>query len=282
MQGARSSNKAAALDYQAALSQIREEMGNLRERCGTMTFAFFTRRHVHDRIIPGWIESQGSLAFLNEVLDVTPAVLFRKFELWACAKDSLTELCLSTADSTILAKTVDTMASLRSECVNLISGGLRKCIVKSPFPVTGCHFAEKIVGVNNVTMFYEKYDVEVVERHSVVLRGWPEGLQFRSPAKITVMEDARVLRDALVSGECMWVKSKAAGTQEVKCWKETVSPEADLDDEANGSEASEKEPQPPKKRARKSGGKKGSTASKLPPIPKSSEFVDTDTDGDDE
>ncbi|KAG6875344.1 hypothetical protein C0992_004216 [Termitomyces sp. T32_za158] len=86
-QGTRSSNKAAAVDYQAALSRVQEELGDLHERCGTMAFAFFTRGHIHDTIIPGWIESQGSLAFVNEILDITPAELLRKFELWACAKN---------------------------------------------------------------------------------------------------------------------------------------------------------------------------------------------------
>ncbi|KAG6895496.1 hypothetical protein C0992_000996 [Termitomyces sp. T32_za158] len=259
-QGSCSSNKAAALDYEGALARVREEMGNLHERCGTMAFAFFTRGHVHDSIVPGWIESQGSLGFLNEVLEITPAVLLRKFELWACAKDRT--------------KTVDTMASIWSECVNIIIG-------------------EKMVGASNVTMCYEKYDTEIVERYSVALRGWPEGLTFCSPAKITIMEDARMLeahvkarREKVVSGEITVKKRKTRsdkgkprGSRSAKA----VGKESHQQAEGNDGEDSEGEKEPPKKRARKSSGKskKRDTASRLPPLPKSNEFVNTDDDDND-
>ncbi|KAG6852212.1 hypothetical protein C0991_001954 [Blastosporella zonata] len=55
-------------------------------------------------------------------------------------------------------------------------------------------------------MSYKRYEVDITQTHGVVLRGWPEGLGFRSPAKITTIEDTRVLHDALTSGECVWVK----------------------------------------------------------------------------
>ncbi|KAG6887201.1 hypothetical protein C0992_000146, partial [Termitomyces sp. T32_za158] len=239
-QGARSSNKAAALDYQAALSRIREEVRPNQQKT----------------------------------------------------------------------KTVDTMASLRSECVNLISGGLRMCIIIfQGFRQLNVSL-EKIVGTKNITMSYERYDSEVVERYSVVLRGWPEGLQFRSPAKITTMEDARVLRDALVSGECVWVKlsrkekearaktrqekiasgeipvkkrkkrsdaGKPRGPKKSKAGEKRHSRE---DDENNGEDSEREEP--PQKRARKSSGRKSNaTAKKLPPMPKSNRSINNDDDTDD-
>ncbi|KAG6895722.1 hypothetical protein C0992_013011 [Termitomyces sp. T32_za158] len=284
-QGARSSNKAAAVDYQAALSRVQDELGDLHERCGTMAFAFFTRGHIHDTIVPGWIESQGSLAFINDVLDMTPAEFLRKFELWACTKGHK--------------KHLDTMASLRSECVNLIIGGL-----------------QKIVGARNVTMCYEKYDVDMVERYSATLRGWPVGLQFRSPAKITTMEDARTLRDALVSGECMWVKltrkekeartkarqekiasgevtvkkrkrrsdaGKPRGPRKAKSGEKRKRQEAAADEGTDNSEDdSGKEDDRPKKKARKSGGKKGKTGSKIPPMPKSRKSISSDSSSEDD
>ncbi|KAG6905634.1 hypothetical protein DXG01_001480 [Tephrocybe rancida] len=100
-----------------------------------------------------WVETEGSLVFVNEVLEITPTELVRKFELWACSKDR-----------------------------------------------------KKIVGISNITMHYEKYESDVVERYSVILHGWLLGIKFRSPAKITSMEEARVLWDALASSECKWVK----------------------------------------------------------------------------
>ncbi|KAG6805994.1 hypothetical protein H0H92_013125 [Tricholoma furcatifolium] len=87
LKGARSSNRAAAVDYNATTRRIATELANLHKRCGTMGFAFVMWGHVHDTIVPEWIESQGSLAFLNQVLLITPAELLRKFEQWACVQD---------------------------------------------------------------------------------------------------------------------------------------------------------------------------------------------------
>ncbi|KAG6852213.1 hypothetical protein C0991_001955 [Blastosporella zonata] len=86
-QGAHSSNKAAALDYNAAMDKFGQDLENLHEHCGTMGFAFFTRGHINDTILPGWVESQQSLRFFNDVLDITPAEVLQKFEQWACTKD---------------------------------------------------------------------------------------------------------------------------------------------------------------------------------------------------
>ncbi|KAG6822718.1 hypothetical protein H0H92_012828, partial [Tricholoma furcatifolium] len=152
--GARSSNKAAAADYNLTTQRIERELANLHERCGTTGFVFITRGHVHDTIIPGWIEApQGSLKFLSEVLNITKVEFLAKFEQWACAQDRST-----------------------------------------------------IVGIANLTMYFEKYETNIVQKYGVHLRGWPKGLKRQSPYKITNMEDAQALHAALTSGECRWVK----------------------------------------------------------------------------
>ncbi|KAG6805191.1 hypothetical protein H0H92_000367 [Tricholoma furcatifolium] len=126
-------------------------------------------------IVPEWIESQGSLQFINEVMNISPADLLRKFEQWACAKDRTVKL-----------HSIDT---IRSECALMISGGLKK-----------------ILGTSNVKMSYENYEREIVQQYSMHLRGWPESLKMERPSKITHMEDARALHSALKAGDCMWVK----------------------------------------------------------------------------
>ncbi|KAG6825791.1 hypothetical protein H0H92_002429 [Tricholoma furcatifolium] len=147
--GARCSNRAAAVDHRATLRHLEAE----HEQVGMVGFVFFNRGHINDSIIPGWIESQGAVGFVKDVLQTTPEELANKFELWACTKD-------------------------RGE----------------------------ITGLSNVTMHYENYEVDVVLKYGAVLKGWPPGVKFQSPAKITHMEDDCILRDALLSGECCWAK----------------------------------------------------------------------------
>ncbi|KAG6809960.1 hypothetical protein H0H92_013925 [Tricholoma furcatifolium] len=175
--GARSSNRAATLDYNACCDRVREELANMSERCGSVGFAVFTRGHVHDTITPGWCDSQGAVAFLNEVLEITPYDLVKKFEIWACAKDRNAHR--------LPAQRKNTTEALRSECINMIANGLRR---------------------KKINMQYERYAVEIVDKHGVELQGWPTGIKFRSPANISVTEELTSLRDALACGECKWVK----------------------------------------------------------------------------
>jgi hypothetical protein len=50
-------------------------------------FAFITQGHVHDSSIPGWVESENSVNFLSEVLNIDPLDMATKFEQWVCARD---------------------------------------------------------------------------------------------------------------------------------------------------------------------------------------------------
>ncbi|KAG6809555.1 hypothetical protein H0H92_015832 [Tricholoma furcatifolium] len=254
--GVRCSNRAAAVDHRATLHLLEEEMGNLQERVGTVGFAFFSRGHINDSIILGWIDSQGALGFVKDVLQTTPEELANKFELWACTRDKV-----------------------------------------------------ETTGLSNVTMRYEKYDVDVVLKYGVVLKGWPAGVKFQSPAKITRIEDACILRDALLSGECHWVKLSRKEKKErekdrrVKLASGEIAPKARKrrsdagvkrgprnggkgegkrkrggDESASESdEDQDRENAAKSKRRRVNGTKdKASTARKLPPMPKSSEFVSSD------
>jgi hypothetical protein len=62
-------------------------MSNLAERVGVTGFAFFTRGHIHDSIVPTWIDSDGGAAFITEVLGHDCMDVMTRFEQWACARD---------------------------------------------------------------------------------------------------------------------------------------------------------------------------------------------------
>lgn len=105
--GTRVSNAGAAHDMRATMAKISEEvcaasrihsesprssasalqMINLNTRTGAESFGFFTRGHVHDSGIPGWIASGRSIEFLAEVLDIDPLDVSTKFEQWCTARD---------------------------------------------------------------------------------------------------------------------------------------------------------------------------------------------------
>jgi hypothetical protein len=62
-------------------------MSNLAERVGVTGFAFFTRGHIHDSIVPTWIDSDGGAAFITEVLGHDCMDMMTRFEQWACARN---------------------------------------------------------------------------------------------------------------------------------------------------------------------------------------------------
>ncbi|KAG6821950.1 hypothetical protein H0H92_015935, partial [Tricholoma furcatifolium] len=140
----------------------------------------------------------------------------------------------------------------------------------------------------------------IVERYGVILRGWPEGLKFQSPAKITSTVDARLIRDALVSGECIWAKlSKEQKEERAKARKEAAS-NGEIAPKKRKKRADAGKPRGPRKKAaggkRKRGddedGQDGSDAEnnpprkstkmlakQVPPMPTSKEYVDDDSEG---
>jgi hypothetical protein len=53
-------------------------------------------------------------------------------------------------------------------------------------------------------MSYQYYETDVRSRYKVQLRGWPTGVRFVAPGKITTLFEIRTLHDALHSGSCFW------------------------------------------------------------------------------
>ncbi|KAG6809766.1 hypothetical protein H0H92_014805 [Tricholoma furcatifolium] len=173
--GARSSNRAATLDYNACYDRVREEVSNAQASSKKDHSQPAAGEYVRALRLIGLRGLHQRPSFLNEVLDITPYELVKKFEIWACAKDRTQKK--------------NNTEVLRSECVNIIANGLHM-----------------IVGRKKINMQYERYAVEIVEKHGVELQGWPTGIKFRSPASISATEELTSLRDALACGECRWVK----------------------------------------------------------------------------
>jgi len=57
----------------------------------------------------------------------------------------------------------------------------------------------------NIAMSYANYDSVIRFAHKVELRGWPGSIRFATPLTITSLTEIKILRGALISGECAWV-----------------------------------------------------------------------------
>ncbi len=56
------------------------------------------------------------------------------------------------------------------------------------------------------SMSYSHYQMDIVEKYSIKLIGWPARLlPMTSPSDICVLANLRLLHDALVKGSCRWV-----------------------------------------------------------------------------
>ena len=64
-------------------------------------------------VIPGWIDTDGSIAFFKEALHMEPAEVMRKFELWACTKKR------GKPEG-------ETLSGMQKECAQIILDGLSK------------------------------------------------------------------------------------------------------------------------------------------------------------
>src|ERR1700722_1825072 len=61
------------------------------------------------------------------------------------------------------------------------------------------------IQVKKIEMNYANYNMAIVEHYKVKLIGWTYD-KFVNPSLIGTMPDICMLRDALKSGECRWIK----------------------------------------------------------------------------
>ncbi|KAG6808917.1 hypothetical protein H0H92_002385 [Tricholoma furcatifolium] len=256
LKGARSSNRAAAVDYNATTRRIATELANLHEHCGTMGFAFVTRGHVHDTIVPEWIESQGSLAFVNEVLLITPTELLRKFEQWACAQDR--KKILGTANVSMLYENYETQI-VQQHGVHLRGwpDGLKR---QSPSKITNMEDAHAL--------------------HSALTSGeclWVKLTRQEKEAR------ARKVKEKVANGEIApktRKKRSDVGKKRGPRASKVGEKRKAIDGEWGvvSDDDSEKENGPQKKRKRKGRG----VLDQLPPMPKNKAIISDSDDSDDD
>jgi len=104
----------------------------------------------------------------------------------------------------------------------MIVNGLRRSNPKSWIAAVLAHpLKGHITRISKITMHYVKYEDAIVQRHSVKLIGWTCS-RFINPADINSVPEIRVLRDALRSGACRWIRISPQELQhhtaEVDAW----------------------------------------------------------------
>jgi hypothetical protein len=62
-----------------------------------------------------------------------------------------------------------------------------------------------ILNLKNVGMSYVNYERDIVTRYKIKLIGWPPAVKFASPSEIGTVDDIRLLRQALIVGDCKWM-----------------------------------------------------------------------------
>jgi hypothetical protein len=98
----------------------------------------------------------------------------------------------------------DSLSTMRIECTSLVIDGLSMSFFLTYlFVVNFC--TEKVTKYKKVAMNYVNYDVAIVERYKIILKGWPPTVRFCNPSEIGTVDDIRTLRNALKNGECIWV-----------------------------------------------------------------------------
>lgn len=65
-------------------------------------------------------------------------------------------------------------------------------------------------------MNYANYETAICLRLKVRIIGWPAGVPFRTIASITALDDLKTLNEALVCGDCRWVKMSSKELEELK------------------------------------------------------------------
>jgi hypothetical protein len=169
--------------------------------------------------------------------------------------------------------------------------------------------AGSALNLKNIRMNYAKYDRDIVSKYKVKLVGWPSTIKFANPSEIGTVDDIRNLRQALKTGECKWValsrrqqiaheetvaakvatgeltvkkrkersdkgKTRGKGTKKPgKVGGKRVRAEESSEDDDDSDEDGNEAPRPAKKKRKSATSAVARAAKKLPPAPKSNEYI---------
>ncbi|KAF9060852.1 hypothetical protein BDP27DRAFT_1193649, partial [Rhodocollybia butyracea] len=282
--GIRPTNLSAAKDYLAFSQSVKKEFDSLHVQTGAVGFGFLCPGTSDDKGFPAWFVAGNKTSdFVRHHLNTTMWDLLLEMELWTTKKES--DASHTERPATIL--------EIQSQSSAMIASSLHKSYI----------LKDKSMNMN-----YASYHTSIVAKHHVQLIGLPN-FQTHQPFDIKDRKALEALHGALESGACCWSRMSAEEVKEHDTWIQTQAPKeravrsdkgtkrgrckgtADTDNNSNENQA------PPPKRqqigsqkskGRVTGSKGGqSTAAKracitkkLPPQPTSTEFVDSDEDGD--
>ncbi|KAJ3562042.1 hypothetical protein NP233_g9819 [Leucocoprinus birnbaumii] len=194
--GARVSNCAAMIDYLHTVQHAQQLYNGLEYQMGIIGFGLFSCTHATNTAIPTFVESKQALDFITDQFDTTLPELSNEFELWACTKG---------------AKPGDRLHELQKECARMIADGLNTAL-----------------GWPNGQMNYKNYDLANRQCYGIHPRGWPKGVDFKAPSRITHIKEIHSLYNSLKLKECVWAPMSEAEISKltdsikekpVKTWK---------------------------------------------------------------
>ncbi|KAF7347992.1 hypothetical protein MSAN_01751300 [Mycena sanguinolenta] len=171
--GIRATNKSAAADAMQNANRIGDVMDNLYARTGVRGFAMCTRGNPDDPAKPHFVDSDDSRDFITQYLKMDPKDLVRKFELWACTRDSGVK---ERHDD-------DTM---RKEIGQMILEGLWK-----------------IKNDKTLSMEYANYRYVMLYQLGIELVGWPSWVEMARASKLSA-EAVRCIHHGLKTGAIYW------------------------------------------------------------------------------
>ncbi|KAF8178815.1 hypothetical protein K438DRAFT_1769273 [Mycena galopus ATCC 62051] len=179
--GVRATTKAAQLDGFQTARRIGNALVDLYERTGIRGLAIFSCGCADDPGIPHAVDSDDSMEFLQQELDLPPLDFLRKFE--HCTAEEPDD---------------NGVNSSRKEVSRLVLEGLRQ-----------------ITKISTITMEWVNYEVAIHEVRGVELAGLLPDIPLSRPGTWNV-ETARRFRDGLRDGSIHWVTMTKTQHDELK------------------------------------------------------------------
>ncbi|KAG6379621.1 hypothetical protein JVT61DRAFT_10134 [Boletus reticuloceps] len=188
----RANPKAVSNTISAAFATMDHEWTSLCTKTGIEGFYIAVRGSIDDLSAPRFFFSIKAEKFVKTVLNVDPARLALRFESWV----------VSGLDLPAVSNRQRTLNKLISDCRTHIQEEL-------DFILTEMKVKQR------VPMNYINYERNIVERHSVVLTGWPFDEPVKNPGNVGGRPALEKLWNALESEKCKWVKLKPS---ELQAW----------------------------------------------------------------
>ncbi|EIW75387.1 hypothetical protein CONPUDRAFT_77576 [Coniophora puteana RWD-64-598 SS2] len=171
----RASNTGAAKDHTASTKRMRHELDTGGLRNGTLGFFFVTRAHINDTLATDFYGNAHALQIFKDILGKDPAEVARLFDMWSC-----------TNSKNIQER--NNYSVIKSQCSHLVTFKLQQATRSKP-------------KMNYVNIH------KFAATHKIKIKGWPPSIEIGNPSDVLHnIDEAILLRDALVSGACHWAQ----------------------------------------------------------------------------